>query len=310
MILGLCMAIIEVLQGDMSDSSAFDRDTFLYIYIEPAISGTIVLLVVTWYRKYLIKSYWMLHAVAKTLDEAEFKVRTKPVRVQINIFFFVFCFGNFIFILHSYVNGKNTLHLFYEYLGWGISFHIQQIHLFYFLVHMIFSHRAANSINDYLNSLKRLEPGDKDGAFEKLSSIGNLHFELCKSVAYMSKMCSPTIVLFSVRSYLVLCCSLMSLNGTLPKMKGDFFILTIVYVVTCIGVVVWNEIVFTTVSFTKEVEATKFHPHSRSDERPLNNMFYFTLAEEFRLRRVRLEGFKDKDEFRLGLSIIILSLIL
>lgn len=248
MVLGSYMAVIEVQIGDESDSSTFDKVAFLYIYLEPTISGTIVLLVFSYQRRYLLKSYKLLQKLTKTLEDEGVTITTWLVKYQTWLFCSVFVMGNTLWNLHSYMNGKTTLHSLYENLGWCLSFHVQQIILLYFLVHMDLSYCTTTKLNEHLQSLKK----NSKSIFTKLTNVGNMHFELCKSIAYINKICTPTILLFSVRSYFVLCCSLMSLNGMLPKLKIDFFILAFMYVGTATQFVIWSEMVYRTVSNKQE----------------------------------------------------------
>lgn len=248
MLLGSYMAVMEVRMGEESNTSLFDKTAFLYIYLEPTISGTIVLLAFTNHRSYLIKSYQILHKIIKTLEQQGLKMSMLYIKVQTRLFVAVFVVGNFLWNLQSYCNGKSALHSFYEYLGWGISFHAQQVLLIYFVLHIKMSHGAINLLNKHLMTLNN----DDANAMEKLSQIGAMHFELCKSLGYMVKICSPTILLFSMRSYFVLCCSLMSLNGMLPKMKSDFFILAWIYVVTTVQFVLRSETVYKEASVPRQ----------------------------------------------------------
>lgn len=245
MILGSYMAILEVYMGEESNSSTFDKIAFLYIYIEPTISGTIVLVAFIHHGRYLMKSFDILHKILKTLEQQGCTISLSYIKIQAMLFLIMFIVGNFLWNLHSYLNGKSRLHSFYEYLGWGISFHAQQVILIYFVVHMKICQIIANLLNDCLKSLQAVK---NDEVLEKLTKIGAMHFELCKSVTYMGKMSSPTILLFSIRSYFVLCCSLMSLNGMLPKLKVDFFILALIYLSTTVQFVLRNENAYREVS--------------------------------------------------------------
>lgn len=244
MLLASYMAVMEVYMGEESDSSSFDKIAFLYIYLEPTISGTIVLLASTSHRKYLLKSFKIIHKILATLETQGMKISMLPIKIQTIMFLIVFLVGNFLWNVHSYYNGKSKLHSFYEYLGWGISFHIQQVVLIYFVVHMEISQGAVNLMNNHLNTLQKT---DSDLMMD-LTKMGAMHFEVCKAVSYMDRISSPTILLFSIRSYFVFCCSLMSLNGMLPRLKGDFFILAIIYVVTTVQFVLRSEGFYRTVS--------------------------------------------------------------
>lgn len=240
MLLGSYLAVLEVLQGEERNSSFFDKIAFLYIYLEPTLSGTIVLVAFIHHRKYLMRSFEILHKILKTLEQQGCTISLFYIKVQTTTFLITFIVGNLLWNIHSYVNGKSLLHSFYEYLGWGISFHAQHVVLIYFVVHMKISQVAASLLNKHL---KTLQIG-ADDVMEKLSKIGAMHYELCTSVAYMARMSSPTIFLFSIRSYFVLCCSLMSLNGMLPKLKGDFFILAVIYLCTTVQLALRNENVY------------------------------------------------------------------
>lgn len=239
MLLASYLAVLEVLIGEESNSSLFDQAAFLYIYLEPTISGTIVLLAFIHHRKYLIRSFDIIHKILKTLERQGCTVSVLYIKIQTNLFLAVFLVGNLLWNIHSYLNGKSKLHSFYEYLGWGISFHAQHVVLIYFVVHIKISQIAARLLNERLQAFQM---GDDD-AMVKFAKIGAMHFELCRAVAYMGRICTPTTLLFSIRTYFVLCCSLLSLNGMLPTLKVDFFILALIYLTTTVHLVLRNETV-------------------------------------------------------------------
>lgn len=242
MVVGSYVAVTEVRTGEESNSSLFDKIAFLYIYLEPTVSGTIILLAFTYHRRYLLKSFKIVHRTTKSLEEQGSRISMLYVKIQTALFLVVFIVGNIIWNFHSYLNKKSTLHSFYEYLGWGISFHIQQVLLFYFVVHMELSQLTVSLLNQTLQKI------DDQDVMAKLTKIGAMHSELCKAVTCMDKLCSPVILLFSIRSYFVLCCSVLSLNGMLPKLKGDFLILACIYVGTTVQFVFRSESFHRTVS--------------------------------------------------------------
>lgn len=237
MALGSYMAVLEVQYGEEADSSTFDKIAFLYVYLEPTASGAAVLTVFIRRRRLFLESFRRLHAIAKKLEEGEERrVSTTTVRARVVFFATTFIVSNSLWNIASYFNGKTALHSVYEYLGWGISFHLQQVLLLYYTVHLDLDCSISDALNDHLSSLDAAP----DPA-EKLSTIAHLHSEMCGSLSYINRITSPTLLLFSVRTYLVACCTLMSLNGMLPKLKVDFVVLALVYLVTCVQIALRSE---------------------------------------------------------------------
>lgn len=245
MIIGSYLAIVEITRDEISD---FDVVTLIYMFTEPTITGIIIIDNFTRKQKQFLQSAELLHEV----DEEFFKLglkRTIPVvKWMITYYLNAIVFGNFAYNVLSYVGGKTMIHSIYEYLSYGISFHAQNTIICYYNTFTTIIIQDLMAINEHIETIGR-PVGDVKRMEHELKSLGKMHFSLCESLKKINDACATTIFMYSMRAFIEICAWLLSLNGLLPKLKVDFTMMIVCYVMTMLCIAVSNQMMKNWVRF-------------------------------------------------------------
>lgn len=229
MIAGSCLAILELTKGKPVD---FDTGTLIYMFTEPTITGIIIINDFAKKQKQFLKSIRLLNTVELGFHKLGIK-RTCPIMVKwmIRYYYSAIIIGNFSYNLFSYIAGKSATHSVYEYLSYGISFHVQNTIITYYLTFAALLLQNFIAINKRLETIKR-PVSDVKRMVEELKLLGEMHFCLCKSLQNINEVCAKTVFLYSMRAFIEICAWLLSLNGLLPKLRVDFTMMIVCYTMT------------------------------------------------------------------------------
>lgn len=228
MILGSYTAIYVLTKNESVD---FDTATLIYMYTEPTVTGIIVIFDFSNKQKQFFKSIELLHETDNKLTLLGLKRKLPIVKWQLIVFYSNIFVGNLFYNILSYTGGKPIIHSIYEYMSYGISFHMQNVIIVYYFTFGMLIFQNFSIINQRLETIQR-PVGNIERMVQELQLLGRMHFDLCKSLKNINDVCATTFFLYSLRAFVEVCAWLLSLNGLLPKLRTDFTMMILCYIST------------------------------------------------------------------------------
>lgn len=244
MITGSYLAVLELTREKTID---FDTATLIYMFTEPTLTGIIIINDFANKQKQFLKSIELLDEVDLNFNKIGLKRNSPVIKWMIIYYYSAISIGNFTYNVFSYLGGKSMVHSMYEYLSYGISFHAQNTIITYYLTFATLIMQNFVVINRRLETTGR-PVRDIERMLDELKCLGDVHFSLCKSLKNINETCAKTVFLYSMRAFIEICAWLLSLNGLLPKLKVDFTMMIICYMMTLLFSAVLNEVVKNLVS--------------------------------------------------------------
>lgn len=202
----------------------FDLALTIYVYTEPTISITIILIIFGKNKEKLLKSFETLNRICNRLDEIKSPVSLTLLHFLMGLIYFLGCSG----VVFWYLGGWLINRLFEAFIKaqcYGIAFYIQNTVMSILFCHMILSFLAFQALNARLRALRKRQLWmSKDDLKKTLKLIGVIHGELCQAHNDILQLCFPTVLLFSLRAGLQFSLLILIVCGIVPKGDTIFFL--------------------------------------------------------------------------------------
>lgn len=236
---GSCLAQVS-LSKDASYNS-FDRTILFFLFTEPSITGTLMIVHFGCKHKAFMKSLKILEDVGRILHKLKLEPSTKPVR---NVIVFFYCASSVIGLLYYSIllyQGRSITFMMFSYMTTGTVIFIQHIILLYFVATCILIIHNVIVVNQYLETFE--EKADFSRKTEdNLRATAEVHFLLCEALKHLVSACELTVLIYGVRAQVVVFLWILSLNGMLPKMLIDTIVSLMCYTIAIIVITTMSEI--------------------------------------------------------------------
>lgn len=254
---GTCIAH-SMLSTDVSYIE-FDKATLLFLYTEPSIVGSIMLVHFVYHHEKLVRAVQLLENVGNCLYKLNLKPSTKPVK-YILIFFYVamFIIGTVYNILLQ-VQKRSVLFVIYSYMTCGTALFLEHAIILYFYCVCVQIVHNLVMLNDYLETCEQqhefLKMTEKN-----LRIASEIHFMLCEALKNIQTACNLTMLLYSMRAQIIIFLWTLSLNGMLPKLLLDFAVQVMCCAITVVAITVLSEVLKSQVIYILSLCQTKVNP--------------------------------------------------
>lgn len=255
MLVGSYTAIIVLTKDKSVD---FDTATLIYMFTEPSVTGSIIIFDFARKQKQFFKSIELLERIDCKLKQMGLKRNLAIVKWELTVFYTFLVLGNLLYNTFSYMGGKPVIHSVFEYMSYGISFHVQNVIILYYFTFGALVLQNFVVINRRLEAIVR-PVRDVERMVQELQGLGEIHFDLCEALKAINVACSKTMFLYNMRAFVEVCAWLLSLNGLLPKLRTDFTMMIMCYVTTVIYSATVSEILRNVVSFSKYIQSEALH---------------------------------------------------
>lgn len=239
MVGGTCIAH-SLLSKDISYIE-FDKATLLFMYTEPSITGSIMLVHFVYHHEKLVRAVQLVDNVGNSLYKLNLKPSIKP-NVYILIFFY--CTMSILGTVYNtllYLQGRSAVFVLYSYMTCGMALFLQHAIILYFCCVCAQIVYNLLILNDYLETCEQQH--EFSNMTEKnLRIASDIHFMSCEALKSIQTACNLTILLYTMRAQIITFVWILSLNGMLPKLLLDFVVQVMCYAITVVAITVLSEL--------------------------------------------------------------------
>lgn len=233
---------------DPTKAIDFDTAIQLYLNIEPSVAGLITLVSFNMHQKHYIKSMQLMDDASRLLKPLGLKPKLYLIWFHILAFYSSLVFGNLAYIYISLSKGRSLAMIVYDYMTNGISFHAQTTILLQLGFYIGIALEVFQLLNQHIKRLERSPFTNITNALRELRIVGDIHMKICESVNAMATVCTATLLVYTLKSYVEFSGLLLSLNGVLPAITFQFLLLGFCYLTGGIELTISSEMMNNSVS--------------------------------------------------------------
>lgn len=221
--------------------NSFDQAILFFLFTEPSITGTVMLIHFGYKHKEFMRSLKILEDVGKILHKLRLEPSIKPVRAVMIFFYSASSALGILYYSILLYQGRSIIFIIFSYMTTGTVLFVQHIILLYFVSTCFLIIHNVAVVNKYLETFE--EQADFSQKTEKnLRTTAEVHFLLCEALKHLVSACDLTILIYGVRAQVMVFLWILSLNGMLPKMIIDTIGNLMCYTIAIIIIITMSEI--------------------------------------------------------------------